>query len=86
MTQVDQNIASAANGHLRAQRRDLGLTIKQAACAMKVGVATLQRAEAGISEPHPATAKRIADFYKQRVSDFWPVDGCEELVREKATA
>jgi transcriptional regulator with XRE-family HTH domain len=57
---------------LRAERLNLGLSIEVAARRMGIGAMTLRRAENGLTRPHPYTAKKIADFYRRRVTDFWP--------------
>ena len=57
---------------LRECRRDKGLSIDEAAVEIGVSRGTLQRAEQGTTEPQPRTAKKIADFYDQKPSDFWP--------------
>lgn len=59
---------------LRLERRDRGLTIKQAAVQIGIGVATLQRIEAGDSSPQPATAASIARFYGKLPSEIWDME------------
>lgn len=58
---------------LRECRRDMGFNIREAAEEIGVGVGTLQMAESGVRVPSPRVAKRIADFYKLKPSDFWPI-------------
>lgn len=58
---------------LRSARLDKGLTLRQAAMRIGLSWKTLQRAEVGLSQPHPGTAKKVADFYGLKVSDLWPV-------------
>jgi predicted transcriptional regulator len=57
---------------LKESRVNRGLSIAAAAIEMGVSRETLRRVEDG-QRPEPATAKRIADFYEQRVTDLWPV-------------
>jgi transcriptional regulator with XRE-family HTH domain len=65
-------MATLGATELRAERRNLGLSIEVAARRMGVGTMTLWRAEKGITRPHPDTGKRIADYYGRRVTDLWP--------------
>ena len=53
-------------------RLDLGLSIRQAAKAIPVDRRTLEKAERGQSL-HPASAKRIAEFYGYKPSEIWPI-------------
>jgi transcriptional regulator with XRE-family HTH domain len=71
---------NAGNLVLRAARRDRGLSQREAAVGAAVAFKTLQRAERGEGEPHPANMKKIADFYGQKPSDIWPVDAREKAV------
>jgi transcriptional regulator with XRE-family HTH domain len=59
---------------LTAERLNQGLSLT--AAAEKIGVPSnvLSRAESNEGRPHPANAKRIADFYGFKVTDIWPVD------------
>lgn len=60
--------------NLRAERLNRGLSLTAAADAMNVPLNVLSRAEAGEGMPHPANAKRIADFFGHRVTDIWPIE------------
>jgi transcriptional regulator with XRE-family HTH domain len=63
--------------HLEAERLNRGHSLRSAAKAIGVERGTLERAERGLGV-HPASAKKIADFYGVKVTDFWPVDDDEE--------
>lgn len=65
---------------LKSSRLDLGLTLRMASQLMGVNWKTLQRAEKGLTRPHPRTAKRICDFYRLKPSDVWPVAPREEAI------
>lgn len=58
---------------LKEARLNRGLSL--AALSAEIGVAreTLRKVEEG-HVPSPESAKRIADFYEQRVTDIWPVE------------
>lgn len=58
---------------LAAARLNRGLSIKAAAREIGVHEHSLRSVEGGGSA-HPATAKKIADFYGVQVTDFMPVD------------
>jgi transcriptional regulator with XRE-family HTH domain len=61
--------------NLRAERLNRGLSTREAAAKIRVSQAVLLRAERGEGN-RPRHAKRIADFYKVKVSDFYtPPEG-----------
>jgi DNA-binding XRE family transcriptional regulator len=62
---------------LKEARINRGLSLAAAASEIGVSRATLVDVEDG-HVPTPATAKRIADFYEQRVTDIWPVETKEK--------
>jgi len=57
---------------LKEARINRGLSLAAAAVEIGVARATLAATEDG-HVPSPDVAKRIADFYEQRVTDIWPV-------------
>lgn len=60
--------------NVAAERMNRGLSVAQAAAAMGVARGTLKRLEDG--EPvHPASAKKVADFYGVQVTDIMPLEG-----------
>lgn len=58
---------------LREKRRDLGLNIAEAAEEAGVSRGTWAACEAGVSTPHPKTAKAICDLLGLVPSQVWPV-------------
>jgi transcriptional regulator with XRE-family HTH domain len=61
--------------NLKAERLNRGLSLTAAAEQIEVPLNVLSRAEAGEGQPHPANAKKIADFYGHKVTDIWPLEG-----------
>lgn len=59
---------------LLAERRNRGLTLDEAASAMKVDRTALWRTEKGISRPEPRNAFKIASFYGYKVTEVWPLE------------
>lgn len=59
--------------NLVEMRLNKGLSLREAAAAMKINREVLRMAEQGRT-PFPRSAKRIADFYDMRVTDIWSVD------------
>jgi ribosome-binding protein aMBF1 (putative translation factor) len=59
--------------NLAEERLNRGLSVRALAKEIKVNPQVVQRAEEGRSV-HPASAKKIADFYGYRVTDIWPLD------------
>jgi lambda repressor-like predicted transcriptional regulator len=59
--------------NLEAARLNQGLSLPDAAAQIGISRGTLVKAERGDSV-HPRQAKLIADFYKVRVTDIWPVE------------
>ena len=57
---------------LRDARRDRGLTLEQVADAVGVSTGSLSLYERGKIEPRPDAARRIAEFFGVRQSEFWP--------------
>lgn len=53
-------------------RVNRGLTLNQAAKEIGVARATLQRVERGVAV-HPASAKKVADYYGVKAADLIPV-------------
>lgn len=60
--------------NLKAERLNRGLGINDAADAIGVPFYVLRDAETQGTQPRPAAAKRIADFYGVKVTDIWPVE------------
>jgi DNA-binding XRE family transcriptional regulator len=60
--------------NIRAERLNRGMSTRSAALAIGIARQTLEDLETGDRTPHPATAKKIADFYGVKVTDIWPVD------------
>lgn len=61
------------NVWLKEARLNRGLSPAAAAAEIGVSRGALVAAEDG-TMPRPEVAKRIADFYEQRVTDIWPVE------------
>jgi ribosome-binding protein aMBF1 (putative translation factor) len=59
---------------LKAERLNRGLSLTAAADEIDVPLNVLARAESGEGMPHPANAKKIADFYGYKVTEVWPLD------------
>jgi DNA-binding XRE family transcriptional regulator len=59
--------------NLEAARLNSGHSLRSGAKVIGITRETLERAERG-QGVHPATAKKIADFYGVQVTDIWPVD------------
>lgn len=59
---------------LKGERLDRGLSLIAAADEIGVPLNVLSRAESGEGMPHPANAKKIADFYGFKVTEVWPLD------------
>jgi ribosome-binding protein aMBF1 (putative translation factor) len=59
---------------LKGDRLDRGLSLEAAAQEIDVPLNVLSRAESGEGMPHPANAKKIADFYGYKVTEIWPLD------------
>lgn len=59
---------------LRSARLNRGLSVKVAAAEIGVHAATLRRLEDGVGIPHPANAKKIADFFGIQVTDLIPLE------------
>jgi transcriptional regulator with XRE-family HTH domain len=70
----DEAEAEAEPVPLRALRDRRGLTVYELAQRAKVPPQKVYRAEEGRAI-HPRDAKRLADFYGIRVTDFYPRDG-----------
>jgi transcriptional regulator with XRE-family HTH domain len=65
------HIATSPSFVLRSARLNRGLSIRQAAHAIGVAQQTFRRLEEG--EPiHPASAKKVADFFGVQVTDLMP--------------
>ncbi len=62
--------------NLTAERLNRGLSTREAAAKIGVGLPTILRAERG-EGVRPRHAKRIADFYGVLVTDIWPVEPLE---------
>ena len=62
------------NQKLITLRLNAGLSMRQAALSIGIARDTYEGAEKN-GMPHPATAKKIADFYGVRVTDLWTTDG-----------
>jgi DNA-binding XRE family transcriptional regulator len=62
---------------LRALRHNKGLTAKEAAAQIGVGVPTLLNAESGAAAPIVQNKHKIASFYGVQVVDIWPVPETE---------
>lgn len=60
------------NVWLKEARLNKGLSPAAAASEIGVSRGTLVAVEDGHT-PTPEVAKRIADYYEQRVTDIWPV-------------
>lgn len=58
--------------NLTALRLNRGLSLTQAASDIGIARRTLERAELGIGI-HPASAKKVADYYGLTVMQIWPV-------------
>jgi transcriptional regulator with XRE-family HTH domain len=59
---------------LTTARLNAGYSIRGLAVHLGIGEQAVRRLEAG--EPvHPATAKKVADFFGVRVTDLMPVNG-----------
>jgi transcriptional regulator with XRE-family HTH domain len=58
---------------LRAARLNRGLSARQAALEIGVTQQALRRLEGGTSV-HPASAKKVADFFGVQVTDLMPLD------------
>lgn len=61
------------NVWLKEARLNRGLSPAAAASEIGVSRGALVAAEDG-AIPSPVVAKRIADYYEQRVTDIWPVE------------
>jgi transcriptional regulator with XRE-family HTH domain len=59
---------------LRAERRNRGLTLREAAEAIGVDKSALARAERNEGSPTARHAFAIASFYGYKVTDLWPVE------------
>jgi predicted transcriptional regulator len=79
MDQVDPYHDRAITGgivnlhKLRKARQDAGLSMDHAAAFAGVGRNTLQRLEAGRSDPRISTLRRILDLYGERLGVFLSV-------------
>lgn len=72
------------NVDLRSERINRGLGMTEAAKRMDVHVSILARAEAGISQPHPKNALKIARFFGYQVTDVWPLPDEDEEPQRQA--
>lgn len=60
---------------MREHRLNAGLSASAAAREISVPKRLILDLENGVDvRPHPANAKRLADFYGVKVTDLWPVD------------
>lgn len=59
--------------NLRTERINSGHSIRGLAKELQIGEHAIRRLEAG-EVVHPATAKRVADFFGVRVTDLMPVE------------
>ena len=59
---------------IKTERLNRGLSIRQAATQIGVSPRNIREAESGGPMPHPANAKKIADFFGVTVTEIWPLD------------
>lgn len=60
---------------MREHRLNAGLSATAAAAQLDVPKRLILELENGSDvRPHPANAKRLADFYGCKVTDLWPVE------------
>lgn len=58
---------------LTVARMNAGLSQRQLATKVGVGLETVRRLEAGAGA-HPANAKKVADYFEVRVTDLMPIE------------
>lgn len=66
---------SATTFDLTAARMNRGYSIKSLARELEVHEHSIRRLERGEGGVHPATAKKVADFFEVLVTDVMPLNG-----------
>lgn len=59
--------------NFKSERLNRGLSQRAMAAAVGVPLGVWKRVEAG-STPHPANARKIADYFELEVTDLWPLE------------